>query len=396
MMERTTTIRASLREVERTLLIAVVLVILVVFAVPAQRRARPSSPPSRCRSRSSAPSASMYLLGYSLNNLSLMALTIATGFVVDDAIVVLENVSRHIERGMAPVRGGAEGRARGGLHRGLDERLAGGGVHPDPLHGRDHRAALPRVRRDALGGDRHLAGGLAHHHADDVLAPAAQARTRRSAPGASRAGRSAASTGMLRGYERSARLGAALPARWCCWSSSPPSALNVYLYTIVPKGFFPQQDTGRLIGLHPRRPVDLVPGDARQARRIHRHRDGRSGGGERDRLHRRRRLGARNSARDVRRAEAAQGARADRPGDGAPARGDRRRSPAPTCSSIPIQDLRGGGAPGARRGAVHAARRRPGRAAHLGAEARVRAARRARAHRRELRPGEPRPADVAA
>ena len=53
----------------------------------------------------------MYLCGYSLNNLSLMALTIATGFVVDDAIVVLENISRHIEEGMAPMRGGAR-RAR--------------------------------------------------------------------------------------------------------------------------------------------------------------------------------------------------------------------------------------------------------------------------------------------
>ena len=49
----------------------------------------------------------MYLLGYSLDNLSLMALTIATGFVVDDAIVVLENISRHIEDGMPPLRGGA-------------------------------------------------------------------------------------------------------------------------------------------------------------------------------------------------------------------------------------------------------------------------------------------------
>ena len=99
MMERTSTIRASLHEVERTLVIAVVLVILVVFVFLRNWRADADSRPSRCRSRSSAPSAAMYLLGYSLNNLSLMALTIATGFVVDDAIVVLENVSRHIERG---------------------------------------------------------------------------------------------------------------------------------------------------------------------------------------------------------------------------------------------------------------------------------------------------------
>ena len=54
----------------------------------------------------------MYLLGYSLDNLSLMALTIATGFVVDDAIVVIENITRHLEQGMTPLRGGAAGRAR--------------------------------------------------------------------------------------------------------------------------------------------------------------------------------------------------------------------------------------------------------------------------------------------
>ena len=99
-MDRTNTIRASLHEVELTLLIAIVLVVLVVFAVPAQLRARPSS-------RRWRPSVSllgtfgvMYLLGFSLNNLSLMALTVATGFVVDDAIVVLENITRHIEAGM--------------------------------------------------------------------------------------------------------------------------------------------------------------------------------------------------------------------------------------------------------------------------------------------------------
>ena len=54
----------------------------------------------------------MYLLGYSLNNLSLMALTIATGFVVDDAIVMIENISRYLEKGEEPLAGGAQGRAR--------------------------------------------------------------------------------------------------------------------------------------------------------------------------------------------------------------------------------------------------------------------------------------------
>ena len=76
--------------------------------------------------------AVMYLFGYSLDNLSLMALTVATGFVVDDAIVVLENITRHIEAGMTRVPGCVAGRARGGLHGAVDERVADRGV-PVPI-----------------------------------------------------------------------------------------------------------------------------------------------------------------------------------------------------------------------------------------------------------------------
>ncbi|HEX6828025.1 MAG TPA: efflux RND transporter permease subunit, partial [Burkholderiales bacterium] len=99
--DRTPTIRASLREVERTLLIAMGLVVLVVFLF--LRRARATLIPAVAVPLSLVGTFGvMYLAGYSLNNLSLMALVVATGFVVDDAIVVLENVSRHIEDGMAP------------------------------------------------------------------------------------------------------------------------------------------------------------------------------------------------------------------------------------------------------------------------------------------------------
>src|SRR5437879_229595 len=101
-MERTSTIRASLYEVEKTLLIAVALVILVVFVF--LRRARATLVPAAAVPVSIiATFGFMYLAGYSLNNLSLMALIVATGFVVDDAIVVLENATRHIEAGMPPV-----------------------------------------------------------------------------------------------------------------------------------------------------------------------------------------------------------------------------------------------------------------------------------------------------
>ncbi len=100
-MDRSITIRASLHEVERSLLIAVALVILVVFLF--LRNLRSSMIPVITVPVSLIGTFGvMYLCHYSLDNLSLMALTIATGFVVDDAIVVLENTSRHIEQGVPP------------------------------------------------------------------------------------------------------------------------------------------------------------------------------------------------------------------------------------------------------------------------------------------------------
>ena len=97
--DRTNSIRASLREIEVTLLISIILVIVVVSAF--LRSARATFIPAAATIVSLLGTFGvMYLLGFSLNNLSLMAITVATGFVVDDAIVVLENTARHIERGM--------------------------------------------------------------------------------------------------------------------------------------------------------------------------------------------------------------------------------------------------------------------------------------------------------
>ena len=96
-LDRTLTIRASVSDIERTLVISVLLVIAVVFIFLRNVYAPPSFPPSRSPSRSSAPARVMYLCGFSLDNLSLMALAIASGFVVDDAIVVMENITRHLE-----------------------------------------------------------------------------------------------------------------------------------------------------------------------------------------------------------------------------------------------------------------------------------------------------------
>ncbi len=107
-LDRTTTIRASVLDVERTLIISIILVIIVVFVFLRNGRATlipgvavPVSLIGTC--------AVMYLCGYSLDNLSLMALTIATGFVVDDAIVVMENITRHLEAGMEPVAAALKG-----------------------------------------------------------------------------------------------------------------------------------------------------------------------------------------------------------------------------------------------------------------------------------------------
>ncbi|MGA8491883.1 MAG: efflux RND transporter permease subunit [Terriglobales bacterium] len=107
-LDRTTTIRASVSDVERTLLISVILVILVVFIF--LRNTRATLIPSVAVPVSLIGTfAVMYLVGYSIDNLSLMALTISTGFVVDDAIVVMENISRHLEQGMQPFAAALKG-----------------------------------------------------------------------------------------------------------------------------------------------------------------------------------------------------------------------------------------------------------------------------------------------
>src|SRR5206468_1284017 len=107
-LDRTPTIRASLHDVERTLLISVTLVILVVFVF--LRNVRATIIPSVAVPVSLIGTFGvMYVCGYRLDNLSLMALTIATGFVVDDAIVVIENVTRHLEQGMRPMEAALKG-----------------------------------------------------------------------------------------------------------------------------------------------------------------------------------------------------------------------------------------------------------------------------------------------
>ena len=146
-MDRTLTIRASVADVQFTLMLAVCLVVMVIFLF--LRNVWATIIPSI-----TVPVALictfgvMYLLDYSLDNLSLMALTIAVGFVIDDAIVMLENIFRHVEEGMKPMEAAHQGRRRNRLHHRLHQLLAGRGVHPAAVDGRHRRAAVPRIRRD--------------------------------------------------------------------------------------------------------------------------------------------------------------------------------------------------------------------------------------------------------
>jgi multidrug efflux pump len=113
-LDRTTTIRASVNGVESTLLLSIVLVIVVVFLF--LRNSRATLIPAVAVPVSLVGTfAVMYLLGYSLDNLSLMALTISTGFVVDDAIVVMENITRHLEEDMNPFEAALKGAAEIGF-----------------------------------------------------------------------------------------------------------------------------------------------------------------------------------------------------------------------------------------------------------------------------------------
>ena len=137
-------------DVEITLLIfSVMLVMLVVFLF--LREVRATLIPSVAVPLSLVGTFGvMYLLGYTLDNLSLMALTISTGFVVDDAIVVMENITRYLEEGMTPFQAALQGLARDRLHRALDEHLADRRLHPHPADGRHRRPAVPRIRRHAF------------------------------------------------------------------------------------------------------------------------------------------------------------------------------------------------------------------------------------------------------
>jgi multidrug efflux pump len=243
-LDRTPTIRASLRETERTLLMSIALVIMVVFLF--LRNGRATLIPAVAVPVSLIGTFGfMYLLGYSLDNLSLMALTIATGFVVDDAIVVLENVSRHIEKGMKPFAAALQGAKEVGFTV-MSMSLSLIAVFiPILLMG----GIVGRLFREfavtlsvailvslvvSLTATPMMCARLLKHEPHRKQGRFFNATER-------------AFNAMLRGYERS--LAWALrfsPLMMLILLGT--IVLNVYLYTVIPKGFFPQQDTGLVIG----------------------------------------------------------------------------------------------------------------------------------------------------
>ncbi len=165
--DRSPTIRASLEEVEQTLIISVALVILVVFLFLRSGRATiipaVSVPVSLI-----GTFAAMYLCGFSLNNLSLMALTIATGFVVDDAIVVLENIARHLEAGMKTVASRTARYSRSRFYGAVDESVTGGGVPAAAVDGRIAGPTVTRICRDAFCRHWYIVAGFSDINANDV------------------------------------------------------------------------------------------------------------------------------------------------------------------------------------------------------------------------------------
>jgi hydrophobe/amphiphile efflux-1 (HAE1) family protein len=243
-VDRTVTIRASLRDVERTLAVAIGLVVLVVFLF--LRNGRATLIPSVAVPLSLVGTFGViYLAGYSLDNLSLMALTIATGFVVDDAIVVLENVTRHLEQGRPAFEAALEG-ARGVGFTVVSMSLSLVAVFiPVLLMG----GMVGRLFREfAVTLSVAVALSLAVSLTATPMMCAAFLRP----PDARPRGRlfrasERALEAMRRGYERS--LSWALAHRPLVLGLTAATVvLNIYLLVVVPKGFFPQQDTGRLSG----------------------------------------------------------------------------------------------------------------------------------------------------
>jgi multidrug efflux pump len=242
--DRTQTIRASLRDVERTLLVTVALVVLVVFLF--LRGFWATLIPATAIPLSIAGTfAVMSVLGYSIDNLSLMGITIAVGFVVDDAIVVIENIMRHVEAGQSPLEASLQGAREvsftvvsmtASLIAALIPLLLMGGVV-----GRLFREFSTTVSV-AL-----LVSALVSLTVTPMLCRVLLHLDQRHRPGALVQSFAAAFEALARSYDRALTVVLRHPA------STLTTVLAIVVVTgvvfwFVPKGFFPQQDTGQIQG----------------------------------------------------------------------------------------------------------------------------------------------------
>ena len=243
-MDRTTTIRASVRDVELTLGVSVALVILVVFLF--LRSVRTTVIPSVAVPVSLIGTFGvMYLCGYSIDNLSLMALAIATGFVVDDAIVVIENIARHLEQGMKPIQAALFGAGEIGFTV-LSISLSLVAVFIPILMMGGYVGRLFRefavTLSVAIGVSLIVSLTTTPMMCAKLLKPLAEEKHGRLFHASERVfektlGLYESSLGWVMRHQPLMLL-----------LTLATVGFTVYLYIKVPKGFFPQQDTGRLIG----------------------------------------------------------------------------------------------------------------------------------------------------
>ncbi|MDQ7995043.1 MAG: efflux RND transporter permease subunit [Luteibacter sp.] len=243
--DRTTTIRASVEDVEFELVLAVALVVMVIFLF--LRNVRATIIPSLSVPLSLVGTfGAMYLWGFSLDNLSLMALTIATGFVVDDAIVVIENISRYIEQGMRPLDAALKGSEEIGftiisLTVSLLAVLIPLFFMSDVIGRLFYEFAVTLAVTIVLSAVVSL-----------TLVPMMCARLLRQHPAEPKQLDTGKRPGwfdrVIRGYDRI--LTVALDHKWITLGVAAGSiVLTVLLYIVVPKGFFPSQDTSVIQGI---------------------------------------------------------------------------------------------------------------------------------------------------
>ncbi len=242
--DRTTTIRASVRDVKLELGFAVALVVMVIFLF--LRSARATAIPSVAVPLSLVGTFGvMYLAGFSINNLTLMALTIATGFVVDDAIVMIENIARYIEKGDSPLEAALKGSAQIGFTI-VSLTFSLVAVLIPLLFMGDVVGRLFREFAITLA-----VAILISAVVSLTLTPTMCARLLRHRP--EEEGRIARASGRFFAAAIE-RYGAMLDwvlehQRATLWVAIGTLALTVLLYIVVPKGFFPVQDTGLIQGI---------------------------------------------------------------------------------------------------------------------------------------------------